>query len=74
MDQQHPSFNQDEIITLGTIVLSKTLDKDGNITIGIDADEEIHIWEQVGMLTLALDYTRLLGAYEIDTDEEAEDE
>jgi hypothetical protein len=57
-------------ITLGTIILSKVLDENGNIGIEIDTDEELAAYETIGMLTIALQQAKKDAEYEYDYEEE----
>lgn len=45
-------------ISLGMIVIRKTMESEGDIVLEIDCSEEISIWEEIGMLTMALDRAR----------------
>ena len=47
-----------EIVRLNSIEISRIIDVDGQTTLMIEADEEIPAWDLIGMLTVALDYTR----------------
>jgi len=45
-------------IPLDVVVLVKTLDPDGEISISIRHTKDISVWDRVGLLTIALDVAR----------------
>ena len=59
----------DERIELGGVHIIRIIETDGSMSLEVNTDDEVHPWEVIGMLKVALQWE--LDAYELpDTDEE----
>jgi hypothetical protein len=59
----------DERIELGGVHIIRILEPDGSMSLEVNTDDEVHPWEVIGMLQVALQWE--LDAYELpETDEE----
>jgi hypothetical protein len=59
----------DERIELGGVHIVRIIEADGSMSLEVNTDDEVHPWEVIGMLKVALQWE--LDAYELpDTDEE----
>lgn len=59
----------DERIELGGVHIIRIIEPDGSMSLEVNTDDDIHPWEIIGMLQVALQWE--LDAYELpDTDEE----
>lgn len=59
----------DDRIELGGVHIIRIIEPDGSMSLEVNTDDDIHPWEIVGMLQVALQWE--LDAYELpDTDEE----
>jgi hypothetical protein len=59
----------DERIELGGVHIIRIIESDGTMSLEVNTDDDIHPWEIIGMLQVALQWE--LDAYELpETDEE----
>ena len=59
----------DERIELGGVHIVRIIEADGSMSLEVNTDDEVHPWEVIGMLKVALQWE--LDAYKLpDTDEE----
>ena len=59
----------DERIELGGVHIIRIIEADGSMSLEVNTDDDIHPWEIIGMIKVALQWE--LDAYELpDTDEE----
>lgn len=59
----------DERIELGGVHIIRIIEADGSMSLEVNTDDDIHPWEIIGMIQVALQWE--LDAYELpDTDEE----
>jgi hypothetical protein len=59
----------DERIELGGVHIIRIIEPDGSMSLEVNTDDDIHPWEIIGMIQVALQWE--LDAYELpDTDEE----
>ena len=59
----------DERIELGGVHIIRIIEADGSMSLEVNTDDEVHPWEVIGMLKVALQWE--LDAYELpDTDED----
>lgn len=59
----------DDRIELGGVHIIRIIETDGSMSLEVNTDDDIHPWEIIGMLQVALQWE--LDAYELpDTDEE----
>ena len=59
----------DERIELGGVHIIRIIEADGTMSLEVNTDDDIHPWEIIGMLQVALQWE--LDAYELpETDEE----
>lgn len=59
----------DDRIELGGVHIIRIIEPDGSMSLEVNTDDDIHPWEIIGMLQVALQWE--LDAYELpDTDEE----
>lgn len=59
----------DERIELGGVHIIRIIEADGSMSLEVNTDDDIHPWEIIGMLKVALQWE--LDAYELpDTDED----
>lgn len=59
----------DDRIELGGVHIIRIIEIDGSMSLEVNTDDDIHPWEIIGMLQVALQWE--LDAYELpDTDEE----
>jgi hypothetical protein len=58
----------DERIELGGVHIIRIIEPDGSMSLEVNTDDDIHPWEIIGMIQVALQWE--LDAYELpDTDE-----
>ena len=59
----------DDRIELGGVHIIRIIEPDGSMSLEVNTDDDIHPWEIIGMIQVALQWE--LDAYELpDTDEE----
>lgn len=62
--------NEHDRIELGGVHILRIIESDGTMSLEVNTDDEVHPWEVIGMLKVALQWE--LDSYTVPEDEEEE--
>jgi hypothetical protein len=64
--------SEEDRIELGGVHIIRILEPDGTMSLEVNTDDEIHQWEVIGMLTVAMQWE--LDSYPVPEDDDETDE
>lgn len=64
--------SEQDRVELGGVHIIRVIEPDGTMSLEVNTDDDIHPWEMIGMLQVALQWE--LDSYTVPDDEEEDDE